>query len=139
MLKNDARCCFHAAAGIECANLSRPSVSDMGVITFAEMRSRRPLSPLLIGAKDSDAMTRIGIHFMILHSVAFLGLHPAEAFEQLRTADVPAEVLKESKDGIFGGRQFSVHNPFLRHLLAFCEPLNGVRAPHVSSQFLGAT
>ena len=131
MLTPEEQCSLHIAAGMVFGDLADPNVTECGLITSASNR----FDPVRLGAVAGDTrLAQIGLHFALIHAIAFVGIDPVDAVDNVVTSGVRRDTAQRVKNIILGSKS---HWEILSHCLAVVEPMYGVRSPHVSSHLLG--
>lgn len=133
MLTLEERCALHIAAGMEFGDLSDPQVTECGLITSTSDR----FVPVRLGAITGDTrLARIGLHFALIHAIAFVGIDPIDAVDNVVASGVRRDTAERVKHVIVGSK---AHLKIFLHCLAVVEPMYGVRSPHFESRLLGDT
>ncbi len=133
MLTNEEQCALHIATGMVYGDLADPNVTECGLITSASNR----FNPMRLGAVTGDTrLAQIGLHFALIHAIAFVGIDPVDAVDNVVASGVRRDTAERVKNVVLGSK---AHWEILSHCLAVVEPMYGVRSPHVSSRLLGDT
>lgn len=133
MLTPEEQCALHIATGMEFGDLADPSVSECGLITSASNR----FDPMRLGAINSDSrIARVGLQFALIHAIAFVGVEPIDAVDNVIASGVRRDTAERAKHVIVGSKS---HRKIFLHCLAVVEPMYGVRSPHFESRLLGDT